>query len=220
MLYVDCFGRGGVWSSHSDNAKARIADLQERIAKVDVPLRGWTDFEIQVLGGSVPPGSFASLLMHANEVPPHTTEACPSASVVRTLKPSADERNPVEEAALRFIEGLYPNIAELDVAAWPFEPLCVPLVIKGRFKYVLMVFRSNGKGSKVPRLFHTFGHLNLMAEINKKDADSNHPAYLGCLNWSNDRVMLFETSNVTYVRTWANGTKYNGQDRLTWHDPF
>jgi len=209
MFYTGCFGNAGVWNNY-DNIPERAAKLRAQISKIKVPHKGWTDFEVEALSG-IPSGTLISMLV-GDRLPPFTDEGCPSASRVRKVQ---QNRNPVEEAALAYVNVHFPNLAGRDVAAWPFQPRSITLDVEGVLRPVVLVFRSNGKSSKVPRLFHAFGSLNLMAKANEIDVDSNHPAYLGELNWSTDRVILLDGSKALFVRTWVNGTKTDGDIPFT-----
>lgn len=206
-----CFGYEGEWDDH-DYAEKRIKELQARINDIPTPRMVWTNVEVQTMGGIVTPGSFADLLAKQDKIPAPTTEKCPSASAVRRLRNKA--LNDVEEAAYEALLRFYPNIAEVDVVAWPFQPICVPLMIGRGISYVVMVFRSSGRSSKVPRIFHTFGSFNIMAKVDEKTADSDHPKYLGELNLDGDKVVLFDGNDGSiFVRTWINGSMYrDGED--------
>jgi hypothetical protein len=208
-LYVECFTGAEVWGSHSNNAEERIANLQERIAKIDVPHVGWTDFEKEALS-EIPAGTLAALL--GSRLPPYTEKSCPSVSDTRTLR-NTDKHTPVAKAVLEDLKTRYPDLAGRDVAAWPFQPIPITVEVKGVEQPVLVVFRSSRRGSKVPRLFHAFGSISLMAEVNGRATDDNHPAYLGELNWDGDRMILLDMNCKLYVRTWINSVKTDSAKR-------
>lgn len=195
------------WADHK-NAEARIESLKEYIDTLETPIQDWTPSEVQILGGHIREGSLAYLLSRSKSIPKRGSNLEMVAPPPYMTRKMSEPKTELEAAVARFVIDRYGPLEELDIASWPIDPDFMNL----NGQKIAIVYRSRAMESRVPRIREAFGLFNIHTYINELEPDEKHSKYIGEVNWSNDRAVIFDASSGLIIRTWAN----RKDPRLTW----